>query len=122
MRKSIFDIAATTINISNEVDRLVIMFEQEKTLYHDFTDYTVFDFVDDYCFRDWGHRNHFLNVKDFVRAIEYNNVKRLAKNGDVDCFIILILQLCSVFTLLTYSSRVLYLKSNSSLGYMLELL
>lgn len=90
MRKSIFDIATSSINISNEVDRIVSMSIKEKTLYYSPYDLSVFDFVDKYCFRDWSCRGHFVDVKDFLNAIGYNDIRAAAKKGDTDAFITLI--------------------------------
>ena len=90
MRKSIFDIATSSINISNEVDRIVAMSIKEKTLYYPPYNLSVFDFVDEHCFRDWSYRGHFVDVKDFLEAIDYNNIKASAKSGDVNAFMSLI--------------------------------
>lgn len=90
MRKSIFDIATSSINISNEVDRIVSMSINEKTLYYSPYDLSVFDFVDKHCFRDWSCRGHFVDVKDFLDAIGYNDIRAAAKKGDTDAFITLI--------------------------------
>ena len=56
-RKSIFDIASASINISNEVDRIVTMSTQEKTLQQSYKNYSVFEFVDEYCFNDYDTPN-----------------------------------------------------------------
>lgn len=90
MRKSIFDIATSSINISNEVDRIVSMSINEKTLYYSPYDLSVFDFVDKHCFKDWSCRGHFVDVKDFLDAIGYNDIRVAAKKGDTDAFITLI--------------------------------
>lgn len=90
MRKSIFDIATSSINISNEVDRIVSMSINEKALYYSPYDFSVFDFVDKHCFRDWSCRGHFVDVKDFLDAIGYNDIRAAAKKGDTDAFITLI--------------------------------
>lgn len=90
MRKSIFDIASASINISNEVDRIVSMSIKEKSTYSSPYDRTLFDFVDERCFRDWSYRNHFINVNDFLEAINYNEIIKSAKNGDTEAFMTLI--------------------------------
>lgn len=103
MRKSIFDIAAKSINISNEVDRIVTMSLSEKNLYYAPYDYTIFEFVDKYCFRDWDYRGHFVDVKDFLESIEYNSIRKDAKNGDINAFMTLI-ELTYNFWLLTHNN------------------
>lgn len=90
MRKSIFDIAALSINISNEVDRIVTMSAQEKTTYYPPYDLSLFQFVDERCFKDWSYRGHFVDVKDFVESIEYSEIKEAAKSGDTEAFMTLI--------------------------------
>lgn len=90
MRKSIFDIASDSINISNEVDRIVSMSLKEKSTYSPPYDRTLFDFVDERCFRDWSYRGHFVDVKDFLEAIDYNEIIKSAKSGDVEAFMTLI--------------------------------
>lgn len=90
MRKSIFDIASSSINISNEVDRIVSMSVKEKNTYSPPYDRTLFEFVDERCFKDWTYRGHFVDVKDFLEAISYNEIKVSAKNGDVEAFMTLI--------------------------------
>lgn len=90
MRKSIFDIASASINISNEVDRIVSMSVEEKSTYYPPYELTLFEFVDQRCFRDWSYRGHFVNVKDFLEAVNYNEIIKSAKNGDTEAFMILI--------------------------------
>ena len=90
MRKSIFDIASASINISNEVDRIVSMSVEEKSTYYPPYNLTLFEFVDQRCFRDWSYRGHFVNVKDFLEAVNYNEIIKSAKNGDTEAFMILI--------------------------------
>lgn len=90
MRKSIFDIASASINISNEVDRIVSMSAKEKSTYSPPYDLTLFEFVDKCCFRDWSYRGHFVNVVDFLETVNYNEIKKDAKNGDTDAFMTLI--------------------------------
>lgn len=90
MRKNIFDIASASINISNEVDRIVAMSIIEKNTYSPPWNKTLFEFVDERCFKEWSYRNHFVDVKDFLEAVNYNEIKKAAKNGDVDAFMTLI--------------------------------
>lgn len=90
MRKSIFDIASASINISNEVDRIVSMSVKEKSTYYPPYDLTLFEFVEQRCFRNWSYRGHFVNVKDFLKAVNYNEIIKSAKNGDTEAFMILI--------------------------------
>lgn len=90
MRKSIFDIASTSINMVDEVDRIITMALEEKNLYYPVGYYSLFDFVDKYCFREWSHRGHFVDVKDFLNAIHFKEIQKNARSGDIDSFMILI--------------------------------
>lgn len=90
MRKNIFEIASASINISNEVDRIVTMSIQEKNTYSPPWNRTLFEFVDERCFKEWSYRGHFVDVKDFLESVDYNEIKKAAKNGDVDAFMTLI--------------------------------
>lgn len=43
-----------------------------------------------FCFNKWSHRGHFIDVNDFLKALNYENMKKDAKAGDVDSFMTLI--------------------------------
>ena len=66
MRKSIFEIASESINMSNEVDRIVNMSLTEKSMYR-YGSYTLFNFVDEYCFKKW------CSFDTVIRFIEWDN-------------------------------------------------
>ena len=89
MRKSIFDIASASINMANEVERIVTMSVEEKNLWYG-GNYSLVQFVDKYCFNEWQHRDHFINLNDFTNAIKYNGICNAAASGDVNSFMILI--------------------------------
>lgn len=90
MRKSIFDIASASVNMSNEVDRIVTMSIKEKNTYSFPYERSLFDFVDERCFNSWNHRGHFVDVEDFLEAVDYKGIQRMAKGGDVNAFMTLI--------------------------------
>ena len=90
MRKNIFDIVTNSITLADEVNRIVSMSVKEKNLYYSPYNLSVFEFVDKYCFKDWNYRGHFVDLKDFLEALEYNNIIILAQNGDIDAFMTLI--------------------------------
>lgn len=90
MRKSIFDIVSESIDMESEANRLVTMSSEEHVLVINSYPYkTLFDYVDDYCFREWEQRGHFLNVDDFLEALEFDDLKEEA-TYDVDAFLTLI--------------------------------
>ena len=78
MRKSIFDIASENICIEDEIKRIVTMAEDEYILYANYSYIKLFKFVDEYCFKQWGYRGHFINVDDYLKALNYTDLKRTA--------------------------------------------
>lgn len=90
MRKSIFDIAAENINMESEANRLITMSSEENVLVVNSCTYkTLFNYVDKYCFREWTQRGHFVDVDDFLEAIEFDDLKEKA-TYDIDAFLTLI--------------------------------
>lgn len=84
MRKSIFDIVSENTHIEDDVNRILTMAEDEYILCVDkYTHMKLFKFVDLYCFKYWDYRGHFINVEDYLKALNYNVLKRNAsKNID----------------------------------------
>ena len=90
MRKSIFDIVSSTVDMASEVKRLLVMSQKETVLVAEYTiNYNLVDFVDQYCFKEWSARQHFLNVDDFLTALNFNLLYHDALNN-VDSLLTLI--------------------------------
>lgn len=89
MRKSIFDIVAESINMESEANRLIAMSSEEGVLVIGFANHTLFDYVDEYCFEEWAHRGHFVDVDDFLEALDFEHLKEKA-TYDVDALLTLI--------------------------------
>jgi len=90
MRKSIFEIVSESLNMENETQRILMMAEHEDLLCVDrFSYYNLFKFVDRYCFRDWECRGHFIDVEDFLEAMDIQNLRREA-TYDTDALMTLI--------------------------------
>ena len=90
MRKSIFDIVAESIDMESETNRLVVMSSEEEVLVVNRHTYkTLFDYVDEYCFKDWAQRSHFVDVDDFLEALEFETLKDEAARN-VDAFLTLV--------------------------------
>ena len=88
MRKSIFDIVKDNTNLANDVLRLDSMFLKEEILrVNRGIPYTLKDYVEDYCFETWKYRNHCLDVDDFLRTVNYNNLKRSATINAEDIYL-----------------------------------
>lgn len=90
MRKSIFDIVAGSIDMESEANRLISMSSEEHVLVIDSYPYkTLFDYVDEYCFKKWAQRSHFVDVDDFLQALKFEDLKNKAAY-DVDAFLTLV--------------------------------
>lgn len=90
MRKSIFEIVNENIDMKSEVNRLITMAEDEKILCcYGYSYYSLFDFVDKYCFCDWEYRGHFIDVEDYLEALKFEEIKRTA-TYDSDALLTLI--------------------------------
>ena len=90
MRKSIFDIVAESIDMESETNRLVAMSSEENVLViNSYPHKTLFDYVDEYCFKDWAQRSHFIDVDDFLQALEFEDLKDEAAYN-VDAFLTLV--------------------------------
>lgn len=77
MRKNIFDIVSENIDLENETERIIAMAEGENTLViGKCIYYTLFEFVDKYCFRDWTYRNHCLDVYDYLDTLGFDDLKK----------------------------------------------
>lgn len=100
MRKSIFDIISENSNNELEISRILKMSTEEKTLLYNHHKYTLFEYVDDYCFAEWENRGHCINVADFLYAIDYKNLK-LKAYTDIEHMLTLI-ELIYNFWMLTY--------------------
>lgn len=90
MRKSIFDIVAENMDMESEANRLVTMSSEECVLVvNTYTDDTLFNYIDAYCFKEWEHRGHFVDVDDFLEALRYDDLKEDATHN-VDALLTLI--------------------------------
>lgn len=71
MRKSIFDILSQNTNLYDDADRLIDMFKCEELLYSNYKDYSLIDFVDEYCFDNWKMRGHCVDLDDFLDTVNF---------------------------------------------------
>lgn len=89
MRKSIFDIVSEKVDVKSDVLRIIKMACEEKTLeWGSYKEHTLFEYVDKYCFRDWENRGHFLNVDDFLKALDFTALKAKAVNDEESMLIL----------------------------------
>lgn len=87
MRKSIFDIVSENISIESEIDRIIKMATKENVLaVNTYSYYTLFEFVDEYCFKEWERRGHFIDLDDFLEAVGFEDLIEDAKYSVDDLF------------------------------------
>ena len=90
MRKSIFDLVAESFDIEDEVARIDSMTREERVLaVNDYRYYSLSDFVDSYCFDEWQHRGHCVDVEDLLETIDYEGLMNDAPS-DADAFMTII--------------------------------
>lgn len=90
MRSNIFDIVSKAINMENETKRLVYMAEEDKIIrYCNRDNVNLFSFIDKMRFTEWKSRGHFVNLKDYLNALNYDNLKETA-TFQIDAFLTLI--------------------------------
>lgn len=82
MRKSIFEIAQANENFERDVKRIIRLLKHEKVIYETSAvideDYTLFDFVDNFCFGSWKNRGHCIDLQDFLVGIGYQEIETMA--------------------------------------------
>lgn len=115
MRRNIFNIASQNTTMASEVDRLILMATKEDTIcvdtYGAYEEKTLFEYFDEYCFKDWMQRGHFVNLDDFLKCIGFDNLKRSATE-DVEEFLTLIELIYNVWVLVNVDV------DNYKMGYM----
>lgn len=115
MRRNIFDIASQNTTMASEVDRLISMATKEVTIRVDtYEEKTLFEYFDEYCFEDWMQRGHFVDLDDFLKCIEFGNLKRSATE-DVEAFLTLIELIYNVWVLVNVD-----VANDNKIGYKLE--
>lgn len=93
-RKNIFEQMSTKWDLEVEARRIRRLFETEKILHvrADFLDcdnYSLKDFVEEYCFSTWKARGRCINVADFLSEFFYENLLYRAKK-ECESFLTLI--------------------------------
>lgn len=79
MRKSIFDIVSENIDLAGDIQRLLSMSQREQVLCTNGYQYhTLFSFVDEYCFKYWEYRGHSVDVSDYLKILNFQELKRKA--------------------------------------------
>ena len=89
-RKSIFDIASESLDISSETKRIVKIFYEDDTIFRHSCSYTIVEYIQTYIFEDWKWRGHFIDVYDFLDSIDYENIVSCCYYDNVESFLTLI--------------------------------
>lgn len=90
VRKSIFDIVSENIDLSGDIQRLLLMSQKEEILCTNGYNYhKLFGFVDKYCFKYWKYRGQCINVADYLKTLKFENIKKEAST-DIDSLLTLI--------------------------------
>jgi hypothetical protein len=89
-RKNIFEILESKWNLYEELSRLRKLFEDiEMITIYGISQSTIRDFVDEYCFYSWKNRNQYIDVADYLDALEYSKLIELVEE-DTDLAIMLV--------------------------------
>ncbi|MDE6244216.1 MAG: hypothetical protein K2M50_01000 [Treponemataceae bacterium] len=81
MRKTIFEIVKENETLEEDIKRIIRLFKHEKTIYFNMG-YTLFDFVDSYCFTGWKNRGHCIDMQDFLRCINYQKIENMSSRSE----------------------------------------
>lgn len=71
-----FDIVFENIDIKSDVKRLIEMTFKEKTLYISYTNYTLFNYIDEFCFKYWHNRDHCSNASDYLETLGFVQLQK----------------------------------------------
>lgn len=115
--KHIFDKVSRNINMGSSADRLIKMSEEEEIIkykksYYSYGYATLFDFVDNFCFNTWKHRNECVDVSDFLNVLDYEEIKQNAHTKSES--LLELVELIYNFWLLAFTAT--YEHSNSVTG------
>ena len=88
-RKNIFDIVSAQFDLPAEVQRMDRLFREERTVSYYNMKYTIKYFVDNFCFSKWKNRGRYIDIEDYLKAIDYEKIIVTAKS-DSNSFLLLI--------------------------------
>lgn len=68
--------------MSGDTTRLITMTRTENTLcLYEVRNYSVFRFVDEFCFKEWPYRSRYIDVDDFLKALNFPMLVERAKHN-----------------------------------------
>ena len=57
--------------------------------YHDYKDLSLFEYVDNHCFKNWEFRNHYVDVEDLLKTLNFNQLVKEAEHDFGSLLIVL---------------------------------
>lgn len=82
MRKNIFEIVKENESLERDIKRIIRLLKDEKIIFDGSSivddDYTLFEFVDKFCFIDWKNRGHCIDLQDFLMGMGYQEIETMA--------------------------------------------
>ena len=83
-RKNIFELLDEKWNREEELVRVIRLFQKEYIISDSRRGYTLKDFVNAYCFKDWKNRGRYIDMEDYLQALNFDALyKRAAEDiGD----------------------------------------
>ncbi len=88
-RKSIFELIKSNNTMQKDAERLIELFHERESIRFGTDIYTIEDFVDGYCFRDWPNRSRCLDVEDYLCTLGIEEIDRFIPKSQ-DEFLLLI--------------------------------
>lgn len=96
MKKNIFEIAKENENLERDIKRIIRLLKEEKIIFEGGSiideEYTLYEFVEAFCFNNWENRGHCIDLQDFLTSINYQFIESGAPyyEGDMLLFIELV--------------------------------
>lgn len=81
LRRSIFEIVSKKVDAAGDIKRIITIFENEETIFN-INYYTIKQYVQKYSFLNWKHRNHAINLDDYLTMVGYTNLKKTAYTNE----------------------------------------
>jgi len=89
-RTNLFDLLAAHFDISTELNRIEHLLEAEDVIRTSPRDsYTVYEYVEKFCFDNWKNRGRCLNLEDFLEVVEYSALWQSALHDFKDLLLLL---------------------------------
>lgn len=85
-RKNIFELLSEKWNFLDELARLRRLFDEDDVILAYSTSHTLKHFVDYYCFEDWKNRGRYIDMDDYLEALNFEALCRTATK-DIECFL-----------------------------------